>query len=105
MVTGTLSLMPEFRHHTIVVDGVTIEITEAGPSRCPDTVVIVGASDDMAISLLVRLGRFTRVVSIQKWSPVILDALDLSNVHIVVASDTDNVDDVVDLLQRTVAID
>jgi len=25
VVTGTLSLMPEFRHHTIVVDGVTIE--------------------------------------------------------------------------------
>ncbi len=97
--------MPEFRHHTIVVDGATIEITEAGPSRSPDTVVIVGASDNVAIPLMVRLGRFTRVVSIQKWSPVILDALDLSCIHIVVASNTDNVGDVVDLLQRNVTID
>lgn len=97
--------MPQFRYHAIVVDGATIEITEAGPSRSVDTVVVVGASDDVAIPLLVRLGRFTRVVSVQKWSPVILDALDLSNVHIVVASGTEDVDDVVDLLQRTVTID
>ncbi len=105
MAVGTLPLMPQFRHLTIVADGATIKVTEAGPSRSPDTVVIVGASDDMVIPLLVRLGRFTRVVSIQEWSPVILDALDLSCIHIVVASDTDNVDDVVDLLQRTVTID
>jgi len=97
--------MPRLRHHSIIVDGATVEITEAGPLRCPDTVVIVGASDDLAIPLLVRIGRFTRVVSVQTWIPVISDELDLSNIHIVVASDTDSIDDVVDLLQRTVAID
>ncbi len=97
--------MPQFLHHAIVVDGATIEITEAGPSRSADTVVVVGASDDVVVPLLVRLGRFTRVVAVQKWSPVILEALDLSNVHIVVVSGTDDVDDVVDLLQRTITID
>ncbi len=97
--------MPQLRYHEIVVDGSTIKITEGGPSRCPDTVVIVGANSDMADRLLVRIGRFTRVVSVQKWSSAIVDALDLTNIHIVVASSTDNVDDVVNLLQRTVTID
>jgi len=105
VAVGTLSFMPQLRHHSIIVDGATVEITEAGPLWCPDTVVILGASDDLAIPLLVRIGRFTRVVSLQKWVPVISDELNLSNIHIVVASDTDSLDDVVDLLQRIVTID
>lgn len=104
-MVGTLSSMPQLCSHEIVVDGSTIKITEGGPSRCPDTVVIAGASSDMTDRLLVRLGRFTRVVSVEKWSPAIIDALHLSNIHIVVASDGHTVDEIVNLLQRTVTID
>jgi hypothetical protein len=97
--------MPQLRHHEIVIDGTTIEIIEAGPSRCPDTVVIVGASNDVAIPLLARISRFTRVISIQRWTPAILEALDVSSVHLVVDLGTSTLDDVVDALQRSVTID
>ncbi|GMR03003.1 MAG: hypothetical protein BMS9Abin20_1362 [Acidimicrobiia bacterium] len=97
--------MPQIRTYTLVVGQEAVEITEAGPSRCADTVLIVGACDDVAHGLLVQLGRFTRVISIPEWSPNIVDVLNLSNIHIVLNLDTDAVNEVVDLLQRTIAID
>ena len=97
--------MPRFHRHTLVVDGTTIDIVEAGPSRCQDTVVIVGADDEMTHALLVRLGRFIRVVSIPEQPAAIVEELGLSNIHVVVDLGTNTVDEVVNLLQRTVTID
>ena len=97
--------MEQLRHYDIVIDGSTVAVTEAGPSRCAETVVIVGASNDIAVSFLTRLGRIVRTVALDHVSPGVLDKLDLVKPHLVLVSGGSDVDDIVGLLQRTITID
>jgi len=97
--------MNQLRHYDIVVDGSTVAVTEAGPSRCAETVVIVGASNDVDVSYLTRLGRIVRTVALDHLSPEVLNKLDLVKPHLILVSGGADLDDIVDLLQRTITID
>ncbi len=100
-----LSPMNQVRRYDIFVEGSTVGVREAGPSRAAETVVIVGASDDLAVSLLTRLGRIVRAVAVDKLSSAMLDELKLRKPHLILVSNGTDVDDIVGLLQRTITID
>jgi len=97
--------MAQLRRYGLVIEDLTISVTESGPSRSPETVLIVSASDDLATALLARLGRFTRAVWVRDAPPAVLSALGLTAVHLVLTTDDIGVDAMVDLLQRTITID
>jgi len=97
--------MEQLRRYDVVVEGSTVAVMEAGPSRCPETVVIIGASSDVAASALTVLGRIARTVALDHISSAVLDELDLVNPHLVLLSGGADMNEIVDLLQRTITID
>ena len=97
--------MTQLRHYDIVVNGSIVAVTEAGPTRGAETVLIVGASDDIAVSLLTRLGRIVRAVALDDLSYAVLGQLDIVRPHLILVSDGTDVNDIVGFLQRTITID
>lgn len=97
--------MGQLRRYGLVIEDLTISVTESGPARSPETVLIFSTSDDLATTLLTRLGRFTRTVWVRDAPPAVLAALSLTAVHLVLTTDDIDVDVLVDLLQRTITID
>lgn len=96
--------MAQLRSYEITVDGVPAQVLEAGPVRSSETVIILGADDEQAIQLVLRLGRFTRAVSVA--SGQVLEALDVGSAHVVIAlNENSDLDVVVELLQRSIDID